>query len=246
LKARKISKTDFFFLKTDLNMTSKGLNGASIALGVVSALFFVVGAIGYSKNTDAIENVAWIMSAQGGVDLYYGLSKAYATVEYNGQTTDLSIEYDSIWCGGDWCDKCLRDGRTALALNILAIIFTVVVVGMSCALITSPKRGVQASSAICSFLAALFSLIAVAMFMGDCYTAIDNANSGSDDGDDGTTYGYTNDDGGIGGLELRWGPGAVLALVGMLLMWIVTIFQVAAIFTSSPAAPMSTQAKCAG
>jgi hypothetical protein len=214
-------------------MASKGLNGASIALGVISTLFFVVGAIGYSSNTDAIENVAWITSSQDGIDLYYGLSKAYATLDFNGQTLDLSIKYNSDSCSDDWCDKCQRDGQAAVALNILAIIFTVVVVGLSCTLLASPNRGMQTGNAIFSSLASMFSLIAVGVFMGECYKAINDASSGDDD-----TYAY---DDGSSSLDLKWGPGAVLALVGMLLMWIVTIFQVAAIFTSA-AAPMSNQA----
>jgi hypothetical protein len=234
--AKKPSSSEDFKSKFQ-NMASKGLNGASVALGVISTLFFVVGAIGYSSNTDAIENVAWITSSQDGVDIYYGLSKAYATLDFNGETLDISFKYNSDSCSDDWCDKCQRDGQAAVSLNILAIIFTVVVVGLSCTLLASPNRGMQTGSAIFSFLASLFSLIAVAVFMGECHKAIDDANSSDDDAY--AAYGSTNDDGGIG--DLKWGPGAVLALVGMLLMWIVTIFQVAAIFTSATA-PMSNQA----
>jgi hypothetical protein len=104
---------------------------------------------------------------------------------------------------------------------------------LSCTLLASPNRGMQTGNAIFSSLASMFSLIAVGVFMGVYYKDINDASSGDDD-----TYAY---DDGSSSLDLKWGPGAVLALVGMLLMWIVTIFQVAAIFTSA-AAPMSNQA----
>jgi hypothetical protein len=90
------------------------------------------------------------------------------------------------------------------------------------ALVASANKSMQIANVIMSFFAALTSLIAIGLFMSDCYNAINNDSSDDD------TY---DDDG--SSLSLKWGPGAILTIIGMLLMWIVVVLQIVAAATSA-------------
>lgn len=198
---------------------STGLNGASIALSLVSAVFFLVGCIGYSDQSQTIENVAWITSSKNDIDLYFGLQAAKISIDFGAYGTYAdTLKYSSNTdCNGDFCDKCARDGQGALGLTIIALVFSIVVVGLSGALIASANKGMQIANTLISLISAAFSLIAVGLFMGECYNAINN----EDDDDDGY------DDDGVS-ISLKWGPGAILTILGMLMMWIVVVLQIAA------------------
>lgn len=188
---------------------SAGLNGASIALCVISLIFFLVGCIAYSDDGDVIKNTAWFTSSDSGSDTYFGLKKVYFTFG----SFDASVSYGSDSCPDNTCDKCDQDGKGALGLNILAIIFTTITVALSGALLASANKGMQIANIFMSFIAAVCSLISIGLFMGDCYNAINN------DDDD-----YYDDS----GLDLKWGSGSILTLIGMLMMWIVVVLQIAA------------------
>lgn len=190
-------------------MASVGLNGASIALSVVSLAFFVVGCIGYSDEGKVLKSVAWITSDNNGLDTYFGLRSVYVYIDL--LDSDAIRDYDDDACTFKFCDKCEKNGQAAFGLTVIATVFTAIAFALSAASLAAFNKGIQVANIFMAFIAAAASLVGVGLFMGKCYKELDNAFS------DGTN-----------GLDLEWGPGAVLTLIGMLLMWIVVIFQIAA------------------
>jgi hypothetical protein len=202
---------------------SAALNGTTVALSLISGLFFIIGCVGFADQREAIENTAWITSSKDGLDVYFGLRRAYVSFDFFGSTFDANIQYgSSTQCTEDWCDKCQSGGQGAVGLTIIALIFTTVTMALGGALIASANKSMQIANVIMSFFAACSSLIAIGLFMGGCYNAIDN------DSNDDDTY---DDDG--SSLNLKWGPGAILTILGMLLMWIVVVLQIVAAATSA-------------
>jgi hypothetical protein len=205
---------------------SAALNGTTIALSLISGLFFIIGCVGYADQRDAVQNTAWITSSKDGLDVYFGLRRAYVSFDFFGSTYDGNVQYGSSTdCMDDWCDKCQSDGQGALGLTIIALIFTTVTMALGGALVASANKSMQIANVIMAFFAALTSLIAIGLFMSDCYNAINNDSSDDDTYDDDTDDGSS--------LSLKWGPGAILTIVGMLLMWIVVVLQIVAAATSA-------------
>jgi hypothetical protein len=184
------------------------LNFATLALSFIAGVFFVIGCIGYADQRAAIESVAWITSSKGGIDIYFGLSRAYVTVNDN---LNLVFQYSSSDCNNEWCDECDSDGQGAFALTIIAVIFAAITAGLSGALIVSNATTLQIASAGTAFIAAVAAVVAIGLFMNGCYNAAENG------------------DGDI--LSLQWGPGAILTIVGMALMWIAVLLQVVGVVT---------------
>lgn len=186
------------------------LNGISAAIAGLAVLFFIVGAAGYSNDSDVIEDVAWITISKNGFDVYYGLQKYL--VKYNGYEPSLS--YDSDTCTLDSCDHCYRDGMASIALIIIALFFTTAVTCISGVLVTSANSIMQATNSGLALFAAIMGVISLGIFMGDCYNKVyDEVNT---------------DDDYVGSVNLKWGPGSILTLIGVLLMFIVAALQVTA------------------
>lgn len=190
-------------------MGSQGLNAASIALSVVSLIFFVVGCVGFSKTDSVLKSVAWITSHNTNIDAYFGLRAMYFSVD--ALDFDYTQTYDDVFCSADYCDKCHRTGLAALGLIIVAIIFSFLGITLGGATMCTNNRGCQAANVIVTFISALTSLIGFGLFMNVCYNQI------NDDFDKGPNA-----------FDLAWGPGAILAITGMLLMWVVVVLQIAA------------------
>jgi hypothetical protein len=186
------------------------LNGLTVGISFISGIFFIIGCVGYADQRDAIENVAWITSSKNDVDVYFGLSRAY----YSSGPYKGNIQYGSSTCTDSWCDDCQSGGQGALGLTIIALIFTTVTLALGGALMASANKSLQIANVIMSFFAASSSLIAVGLFMSGCYNAIDD--------DDNSSM-----------FDLVWGPGAVLTILAMLLMWVAVVLQIAAAATSA-------------
>jgi hypothetical protein len=198
---------------------SAALNGTTVALSLISGIFFIIGCVGYADQRDAVENTAWITSSKDGIDVYFGLRRAYVGVDFAGTTFNLNLQYGSVDCTDSWCDTCQSDGQGAVGLTILALIFTTITLSLSGALIASANKALQITNVLVSFFAATTSLIAIGLFMSQCYDAINK--SDNDDYDDGSS------------LDLKWGPGSILTILGMLLMWVVVVLQIVAAATSA-------------
>jgi uncharacterized membrane protein len=198
---------------------SVALNGTSVALSLLSTIFFIIGSAGLAQDKSTVMNTAWIVSSQNGLDYYWGLQKVFAHYSAFGYTLDVSVKYTSGDCGDNWCNTCQSDGQGAGGLTIIALIFAVVTLAFSGALIGSKNRSMQICNVLMSFFAAFSSLVAIGLFMSQCYNSINN--SDDDDYDDSFS------------LSLKWGPGSILTILGMLLMWIVVVLQIAAAATSA-------------
>lgn len=199
---------------------SAALNGTTVALSLISATFFLVGCFGYADFKSAVKNTAWIVSSNEGLDVHFGLRKAFLHYDYRGYTEDYNNEYDN--CSLTWCDNCFSDGKGTFGLTIIALFFACVTLFFSCALLVTKNRSMQISNVLISFFAAFSSMMGVALFMNDCYDAINSVNNDYDD-----DY----DDDGL--FTLKWGPGSIVTLVGMLLMWIVLVLQIVAVVTGA-------------
>lgn len=187
-------------------MSTLWLNGISIAISVVSVSFVAVGSIGYSEEKSVIQSVAWITSANGGLSADFGLRSVYLSSDL--LDFEVTQTYRDETCTADFCGICEKNGKSSFVLTIIAIGLTVIsmIFGGLAMVITS--KALQVINGIVSLFAALGSLVAVGVFMFNCYSAVDQ-----DLGE------------GPNGLDLQWGPGAILTIIGMLLMWVVVFCQ---------------------
>lgn len=195
-------------------MSQQILNGASAAFAFCATLFLMIGCVGHSNEESAVKDTNWINVDQDGVKIWFGLQKAF----FNGG----SFNYDSNSCTSDFCDRCNTDGQSAIALLVISTIFAAVSTGIAGFLIVSPSGPIQLANFGVAFTSGFFALIGFSVFMGDCYNKIDQ------DVDQ----------------DLEFGPGSILALLGLLMMLIVSIMQFAAVMVGSagdgtpkPAAP---------
>jgi hypothetical protein len=209
-------------------MASNGLNGVSIALSVVAVTFFIVGTIAYSDEHKNIENTAWIKLSEGDTDGHFGLRAIY----FHLKSLDISFtgKYTDSRCTEDYCDTCEEAGKAAFGLTIIATIFAAITMALSAASIATYNKSLQIANVFMAFLSAAASLIAIGVFMSWCWDALNKVFSGDDDG---YTPTYGDDDGNA--QSLKWGSGGILTIIGMLLMWLVVIFQIAAAAVGAPA-----------
>ena len=176
----------------------------SIILSLISAVFFIVGCAGYAAKKSTIEHAPWIIIEDGGYDMYFGLYKVF----FSSGGTDGSVQY-SHNCNSDWCNTCDKNGKGAVGLVFLALLFSIIVIAHTVYLLYAPSVGKQIANVFLSFAAACTSLIAVGLFMGDCYYAIKESNANT-----------------FPTKEMEWGPGASVTILGMFFMWIVSFMQI--------------------
>lgn len=191
------------------------LNGLSAFLSFSSLGFFIVAAIGYADDRASIKSAAWLTVKQGG-KVYFGLRSAY--VDFSPYMREVISYHSDGDCEADWCDRCNLSGRSAFCLTIVALFFSAVVAASNGILIVSPNFIGQAVNTFSAFISFLLSLIAVGMFMSICY---ENVVVGDDSVDK----------------EKRWGNGAILCILGMLLMGIVTLMQLVATLLTPKSQP---------
>ena len=197
------------------------LNCVSLALCALCFVFFLIGCVGYGSDSSSPETVPWIISDDDNFDLYFGLQTILVTFEspsFSG-TFSYTLDYTDSNCTPDFCNDCETDGKAAFGLTLIALVFTTFSLGVLVALLIKYSRTLQIANIFMAAIAASASLIGIGLFMGDCYNAINDENVADD------TYGgsgYTAD------VNLQWGSGSIITLVGMLLMWFVTILQIIA------------------
>jgi hypothetical protein len=181
-------------------------NIVTLVFSVICLALFIVGAIGFAEQRDVIRNVSWITSTEtDNIDIFYGLRKAYASI--NG--VHVAQAYDDDSCTADYCDACEQDGLAAFGLLIIALFFSALNILLSTSLLFTFNASRQIANVFVSFAAACTSLIAIGFFMGDCYNLIDQ------DQDDNAG-------------DLSWGPGSILTIIGMGLMWTIVVMQIVA------------------
>lgn len=202
------------------NMASQGLNAVSIALSVTAWAFFVVGVVGFARDRDVIENTAWVIFDDAGVEGYFGLRNFL----FKDGPEEQENTYFSDSCTADYCSVCKKAGRGTFGLTIIAIILATITVALSVTSLVKFNRGLQIANVFMSFLSAGSSLIGVGLFMSWCWESL------KDEFDQ--------------NFDLDWGNGSIVSILGMLMMWVVVVFQIAAAVVGgeAPKAPAATSA----
>ena len=136
----------------------------------------------------------------------------YALKGVTTSNGEVRIFYSDCADANNACATCEDKGRAAFGLMILATL-SAVLTAIVCGLLVNASHQLSTCYStnprmrlICIVLALVAvgtSLGALVAFMGDCYNAIDDV---------------TADD-------LKWGPGSVLLLVGLLMMACVAFMQ---------------------
>lgn len=190
-------------------MSQKVLNIASVVFSVCSFTFFIVGLIGYATDRDSTKNVAWLTVDDGetGTRVWANLAQFY--YKSNGMS-GVAI-YANSDCGMSFCNECAKDGDAAFGLLIVATAFASFTLVLSGILSSAPNATFQAANVVLSFITGCFSLIGFGIFMGSCYTKIDNE----------LEY------------NTHYGPGAILTLLGLLMAWVTVFFQIGAVAVGS-------------
>lgn len=179
-----------------------GLNATTIALSTIAAIFLAIGCVGYSDNRETVQKVPWIYTKGSGEEGYFGLHKAYFTVD--GEAVNV-INYAQD-CPESFCDKCHHDGQSAVGLLVTSLVFVALTILFSSIALDIPHVGFQLANIISGVLSVVTSVVAIGLFMNSCFGALDDATD----------------------TELKWGTGSILTTLGMLIMFIVTVLQIAA------------------
>ena len=185
---------------------SPTLNYLSSTLSMIATVFYVIGSIGYSSSKDVVKNVAWITAEQSGVNVFYALKDVL--INGHGQEQEQSYS-DCSSSDGNACDKCEENGKSAFVLCIVGAIVALCTVTL-CGALTSRtvSFSMQLVSIVSAAAACAAGVIALSLFMGDCYDQLD----------DQTT------------VDLEWGPGALLVASAMFLMAAVGVIQILSTF----------------
>jgi hypothetical protein len=180
------------------------LNFASVSLSSLAAIFFIAGCSAFSKAKGTVVSTNWMFIKAGSFEVYFGLRKAFLS----SSNLHGSAEYDES-CAADWCDSCSQDGKGAVGLLIIAILFCVAAIMTSACLWKWYSNAGHILNVFITFTSACASLISVGLFMGDCFYDVKNSAKGPIPTD-----------------EVQWGPGSKISIIGMFLMWIVSILQI--------------------
>lgn len=178
---------------------SSAINAVCALFCLISFTLFLVSLIGHSCRQSVIGDLYWIYVGQG-VDTYYGTRCVYR----QGIQPPV-IHFEGGQCPGNACDVCASFGRVAFGLNIVAIVFTTVSLGLCCAAATQANKDSSISNIVMSFIAFATSLIGTVIFMTRCYSEInDQANDSA----------------------AEWGPGSILSVIAFIFMGLVSLLQV--------------------
>lgn len=177
------------------------INAVSAGLSVISFTFFLIGIIGYAPQKASLVDIHWIrIHASNVQNIYFGTQSLYFDV--SGQHN--VIKYGDDECTGDFCDQCDWQGKVVGGLLIIALVFTTVSIALSGASVSTVSKPMGISNIVMSFIAFATSLVGIVSFMGRCWSEVNTQ--------------FSND--------AEWGPGAILSIIGMVLMGIVFLLQI--------------------
>jgi hypothetical protein len=171
-------------------------------LAGISAIFFICGVAGYSVSENDLRTVPWFYSTDFGA-FNFGL-KAFSI---NNQGPPQVIAYgDDDECNVDFCDQCRDDGKVAAALTILALFCAVAVTALSAISIAYFSKSMLLTNTLIAALAVILAVVALGIMMGRCFEKVHRFDN-------------------IQGLDFFWGPGAILTLVGAILMAVTAVMS---------------------
>jgi len=184
-------------------------SGVYTGLSLLSTLFFMIGAIGYTATKGVSRDIPWIYGTFNGYpddNLYFSLKAEYDDFEVDPEFFKYSTYADDY----DYCDKCNSDGHSAYILCIIACL-TSLVSSILCALLIKKADFSFAHfvAAAISGVACFIAGVALILFMGVGQSKIKNF--------------YSGDDANIVYPEFHWGAGSILVAVGMCFMFIVSV-----------------------
>jgi hypothetical protein len=187
------------------------INGVSLFLALVSTVFFIFGCMSYSFNSKSMQDTAWFQSTKDTTNGYFTLRGIYFTVD--GSRATFLVKYNNMQvCLTDACVTCSRDGETCFSVLVAAVCVAFAVAVFSALCIPIFNKGLQLINIFLAFASAALSLISVGFFMAICYPEMR----------DQTVLN-----------QVGWGPGAIVVVTGMLVMWAVMFLQVAAVAAGS-------------
>lgn len=189
-------------------MAQQVLNIISTIFSALSTIFFIVGCVGYASSERTLKNVAWIVADDHGEEFWSALQGFH----YQNSGADQTTMFNRCALGNDdfasdVCIPCMRDGNAAFGLLLVATTFGLFVTIASGFLAATPNAAVQATSTFLSFISGVFSLVGFGLYMGNCYYKWD------DEVD----------------FSLHYGPGAIIVLLGLLMMWVTVLLQLGAV-----------------
>ena len=190
-------------------MSSSVLNIISIVLASLSSLFYMIGCIGYSDTDGVIKNVSWFNFDYNGQKGWYGLQMAVGEYTIGSTTKTTSQTWSDCSSNSHICKTCEEDGNGTVALLIIATIFAFIVIIFSGINISASSQGLQTFNVFIAFFSWLCGVVAVGVFMNKCFNEVNSQ--------------YDNTS-----ITLNYGSGAVLSIVGFVLMFIVVILQIGA------------------
>lgn len=197
-------------------LTTCLLNGLTALLSITSTVYFIFGCVGYSDERATIENTHWFKANFRYFKADFGLSSVF--VVDTGTNRHFSFEYGDATCDGDFCNRCQSDGRNALGLLSTSLCFSAAVAVMSMFLYLSSKvhMGTQLITTVFAGVSAAFSLMGAGNFMRSCFNSVQ---------EDLDLY------------DVEWGPGSILSMIGLALMWVALFLQVAALLFGEDTTP---------
>lgn len=184
------------------------LNALSFMVTVIAVVFFVFGCFGYSDNGSTVEGVAWITTDFNSVFLYYGLRVLYETSDlFNGFST--TVKYSDCSDDGD-CNACEIDGQATFAFLVIGTFLAVATNNFCFSNRLLKSRTMHIVTMLTAVGSCASGILALGIFMGDCFHHLDNASSS----------------------DLQWGLGAILILISTILMGLVAIVQAIGLYIS--------------
>lgn len=190
-------------------MSSRELNIPVVVLSVVSLTFFIVGVCAYNLEEDDIREYSWIRSKDyGDANAFFGLRGFYVFGDDPQNRNPFKQQYSDSGCTQDFCDTCHITGQNAVGLGVIAIITTFATLALSFALIFTYSKIMHIANIASSVTASITSLIAVSVFMTDCWNALEHEVNSTDSS-----------------LKLGWGTGSYLFAVGSFLIGLISILQ---------------------
>lgn len=193
---------------------SQALNAVSAVFALGATVFFIVGCSGYTTDDAQLKNVAWITADDDFAKLWIGLQK----LRFEGQGVASGASGNLVWakdsCTEPFCDRCEQDGRSAIALLIISTVFAGIATALSGVLAASHNAGMQIGNLVLSMISAFFAIIGFGVFMGSCYQKIDQWSD----------------------FDLDFGPGSIMTLLALIMMFVVTVLQFVAVIVGGGSA----------
>ena len=135
----------------------------SLTLAFLSAIFFLIGASGFSDEQDTVETIPWGRGDVDGLadgDFYVGLS--YFTIDTIG---DFHLTYDDEDCDYDFCETCEDAGTSIVAMCVFALIFSLAALGFNVMTILGDKVIIgKIAATATSLVAAILAIVSFTVF----------------------------------------------------------------------------------